>query len=428
MILYIRNIILFMAVVMTCSLSDLYAIEIGESIDVAPQIENSILQKWPRVAWSAESKCWLVVWREGDLCEQDTDIWCARVAVDGTILDPKGIRITTSNGVQDRPVVGSNGKGFLVAWQDIRNGKDWDVYATLVSGDGTVSDPDGFLIDGRPHSQCAPSVVGMKDNFYVAWQAWIKDGASPGYGSYEIKGMRVSPDGKKLDPDGIKLVGATALQPSLSFNEKSGLAMVAIGRTDKKIRSSNGFVNNPGVLKIDPENGTPIGTMQYLPMNKFTWDVNYVPAVALMDDGSVITSSMGWRGGMALYRFGKDGKVVDGFQRFRANLQYQSIAPISSLAFDGKRCFMTYDFPSSSKKRAKYPWRMKVWGWMLSADGKIIEGGQSGVAIAGADNMCTLQAVPCAGPEGTFIVVYAEVRAMEDTKLVARIVKPGSGN
>ncbi len=48
-------------------------------------------------------------------------------------------------------------------------------------------------------------------------------GIPAAYGSYEVRGSRISSDGKPLDPDGIKLVEATALQPALSAHEEGGL-------------------------------------------------------------------------------------------------------------------------------------------------------------------------------------------------------------
>ena len=399
------------------------AVEISAPVDISPKVEKTRFQKWPRAAWSSEANCWLVVWREGDLNEHETDIWCARVGVDGTTLDPEGIRITSAKDVQDRPVVVSDGKGFIVVWQDLRSGKDWDVYTTKVSADGKVLNPDGVLLSGGPHNQCLPSVAYAGENYYAVWQSWVVDGAVKGFGSYEVKGARISSDGKVLDPDGIPLVGATALQPVLASHKDGGLVLMAIGRNRKKMGANSFWFNTPGIINIDPQTGAAKGAVSFFERNKFVWDLNYVPGIMLAKDGTGLVTMNGWKGGMTLFRFDKNGKRIDDWQRFRENLRNQCIAPMSSIALNGERVLLTYDFPSATKKIGKRPVRMKVWGWIYSADGKMIEGGKSGFSIAADKKTDCMQAVPCAGPEGLFLVVYAEARAIENTKVVARLVK-----
>jgi hypothetical protein len=410
--------------------------EIGAPADVAPKVANTRLQKWPRAAWSEQAGCWLVVWREGDLNEQDTDIWCARVKQDGTALDPTGMRITSAKDVQDLPVVASDGKDFLVVWQDLRpsassgrpepvegrNGKDWDVYASRVTGEGKVLDPDGVLVSGGGHNQCLPTAAHAGGKYHVAWQSWVEDGALPGFGSYEVRGTRISSDGKVQDPGGIPLVGTTAVQPVLASHPDGGLLLMVIGRAGKSALAQG--VNNPGFLRIDPGTGVPLGSVKYLPgtktTNKSTWECNYVPGIVLTKDGTGMATMTGWKGGMVFFRFGTAGDRIGECVRFREPLTMMSL---SSIAFDGERALMTYDFPTENRIAGNSPRVMKVWGWLFSSDGKLLDGGQSGFSIAADKNIDCMQAVPCAGRKGTFLVVYAEARGVENTKVVARIVK-----
>ena len=44
------------------------------------------------------------------------------------------------------PTVASNGAGYLVAWQDVRNGIDRDLYATRLTTTGAVQDPTGLVL------------------------------------------------------------------------------------------------------------------------------------------------------------------------------------------------------------------------------------------------------------------------------------------
>jgi hypothetical protein len=397
------------------------AADIGAPADVSPKVEKTRFQKWPRAAWSEQGGCWLVVWREGDLNEQETDIWCARVKEDGTALDPAGIRITSAKDVQDRPVVASNGKDFLVVWQDLRNGKDWDVYAARVSGEGKVLDPDGALVSGGPHNQCLPTVAHAGGNYHAAWQSWVEDGALPGFGSYEVRASRVSADGKMLDAGGIPLVGATAVQPVLACHPEGGLVLMVIGRAKGPLEQG---VNNPGFLRIDPGTGLPRGSVKYFQgtktTNKNTWNQNYTPGVVLAKDGAGMVTMNGWKGGVTCFRFDGDGNRLGEWLKFRDDTRNSAFG----LAFDGERALMTYDIPAKDKPSSGPSlYRMAVWGWTFSSDGKMIEGGQSGFSIATDKSKDCMQAVPCAGRKGAFLVVYAEARGVENTKVVARIVK-----
>jgi hypothetical protein len=65
----------------------------------------------------------LVAWAEGT---ESGDIYCARVATDGTVLDTAGIPVSTAAGEQRAPAIAFDGVNFLIIWQDKRNG-DWDV-------------------------------------------------------------------------------------------------------------------------------------------------------------------------------------------------------------------------------------------------------------------------------------------------------------
>jgi len=64
-----------------------------------------------------------------------------------------------------------------------------------------------------------------------------------------------------------------------------------------------------------------------------------------------------------------------------------------------------------------------VRGWVFSPDGKLLEGGTDGIVLAGDPAKDAIEGSACAGPKGTFLLVYAEPRGVDDTKVVAKIVK-----
>lgn len=401
--------------------------EVRTPEDVAPKVAATRQQRWPRAVWCAGVNCWLVVWREGDLSEQETDIWCARVGADGKALDPEGIQLTRAKGVQDRPVIASDGKGFLVAWSDFRNGKDWDVYAARVSGDGKVLDPDGFLVAGGKHNQCYPTVAFAGENYIVVWQAWIEDvfesrGTRNKFGSYGLRGTRINLEGSVLDREGKILADATATAPSIASDGDRVVQLVWIGRSDRQISGAGGFGNKLAAARVDPAKLEIQGAAGYIATDKDsvnTLKQNMVPGLTLLPTRGAMMSVRGYKGGTTIFRIDERAHKVGECVRIH-NYAYDAIDVFSSLACSGDFVLFTQDWPSTpTGKRV----RLGVWGWLLSPDGEVLAGGKDGFAIAADPSKDSVQGFASAGPIGVFLVVYAEPRRPDDTKVVARIVK-----
>lgn len=70
---------------------------------------------------------------------------------------------------QEETVIAVGRGQSLVVWQDLRNGKDYDIYGARVSDDGRVLDPEGFLIAGGPGNQISPTVIFNGTDYLVAW-------------------------------------------------------------------------------------------------------------------------------------------------------------------------------------------------------------------------------------------------------------------
>jgi hypothetical protein len=83
---------------------------------------------------------YLVAW--SDLRDSsDADIWGTRVGSDGTVLDTLGLQIGATAGVQSRPAVTFDGTAFVVAWEDFQThgGTVSNIAAARVATDGTVT-------------------------------------------------------------------------------------------------------------------------------------------------------------------------------------------------------------------------------------------------------------------------------------------------
>lgn len=149
----------------------------------------------------------LVSWQsgrvaEGDLCSNSPDfigsIVGARLDKAGKVLDKTPFVISDAADLQERPAIAFGGGVFVVVWQDLRNGKDWDIYAARVGSDGKVLDPGGILLAGRARSQGAPKIAWDGQTFVVVWMDNFA-------GQYQVFAARLTADGEVKDPNGFKV-------------------------------------------------------------------------------------------------------------------------------------------------------------------------------------------------------------------------------
>src|SRR6478736_679814 len=78
--------------------------------------------------------------------------------------------LSPTPGDQRNPAVASDGSGFLVAWEDGRDGT-WErhIYASRVSAQGVTLDPDGIPIATQTGTQVLPSIAFDGANYLVVW-------------------------------------------------------------------------------------------------------------------------------------------------------------------------------------------------------------------------------------------------------------------
>ncbi|MCX7806769.1 MAG: hypothetical protein N3A38_16520, partial [Planctomycetota bacterium] len=80
---------------------------------------------------------YIVAWQSGRLAPGDLregfrfkgDIVGCRVDKSGNVLDAAPFAICEAGDLQERPRAAAGRDVALVVWHDLRNGKDWDVYA-----------------------------------------------------------------------------------------------------------------------------------------------------------------------------------------------------------------------------------------------------------------------------------------------------------
>jgi hypothetical protein len=138
----------------------------------------------PAVARSGVADdAWLVTYEYNHGTGTIVDIWGVVVGYHRFKTFP----ISTKPRSEREPAVAYNGT-FLVAWTDRRDDPEGDVYGARVSVDGTVLDPNGFLITAyTPEDDRAAltSVTSAKNTFGVAWEL-TPSGQGTGIATYGI--------------------------------------------------------------------------------------------------------------------------------------------------------------------------------------------------------------------------------------------------
>ena len=158
-------------------------------------------QGYPAVAYG--DSIYLVAW--ADNRDTVTHIYGSRVALDGTVLDSAGIAICVDAAGQGHPAAAYDGANFLVVWEDSR-GADEDIYGARVAPDGTVLDPGGVCLTSATGAQALPCVAFGETNYLVAWED-ERSGISA-----DIYGTRVGPDGGVIDSAGAAICDQSADQ------------------------------------------------------------------------------------------------------------------------------------------------------------------------------------------------------------------------
>ncbi|MDP8222250.1 MAG: hypothetical protein P9L99_02735 [Candidatus Lernaella stagnicola] len=164
-----------------------------------------------RVAFDGDN--YFAVWQDSRFFSvTGEDIYGARVALDGTVLDPSGVVVSTFAEVQENPELAFGTTSYLVAWQDQRNGNS-DIYAARVNISGAVLDSTGFAVSNTAATQELP-VVGFDNVSFLV--AWVDDRN----GNKDMFATRVTSSGTVISPSGIAVSEAADIQsyPCLAFD------------------------------------------------------------------------------------------------------------------------------------------------------------------------------------------------------------------
>lgn len=173
---------------------------VGPQIDLSGPITNvvdSVRGFGGIAAVASNGKGYLVVW------ENQGDIYGARVSRTGFLLDTNPIVISAAASEQFAPAVASDGSNYLVVWQQCRDagsGCDFvDIYGARISFEGSVLDAGGLVISAVPTASQGRPVVASNGADYLVARA----GPSSG-----IWGTKVTKEGVAFDADRRLLLNA----------------------------------------------------------------------------------------------------------------------------------------------------------------------------------------------------------------------------
>jgi len=177
-------------------------------------------QVFPSVSWNGET--FLVVWQDGRSGIR-SDIFGARVTLQGIVLDPNGFQIFVGvkNLNQALPAVSFDGTNHLVVWQGRKSGNANNIFFARVTAEGTVIDSSPVPVASSSTDQSYPAVDFDGSNYLVVWSEKINNS------NWGIMGARVTPQGDVLDADPVQF---NSITPSgkirkliLSWNGESHL-------------------------------------------------------------------------------------------------------------------------------------------------------------------------------------------------------------
>ncbi len=376
----------------------------------------------------------LVAWQSGNLDEGDLregmkyvgDLVACRVDKSGKVIDAKPLALSSAPDLQERPRIAfgpSTGSGrgsgvFLVVWQDLRNEKDWDVYAARVTPEGKVLDPKGILVAGGAHNQAVPELAWDGKNFQVVWQDFRCGDR------YEIYGARVSSAGKVLEPGGSLFV--TEKKPYSRFNP----VVAAIPGGGKTLLFWYGIHNNRNVPLAGSHlvaDGRVAATPAFTnPSYRVSPGGQYGQFPASLSAGpkgylAAWTTGISYSRGGALNDAhaamfkpdGKLGKLLHLVPK-SGNLRRHPRVRNSRSAWDGKSFVVAWDQRFGQATRGKAKWDVEVvFTTRVSAEGAP----GAAVQVAGGPGSPAIKPAVASDGKGTTLIAYEQHPAKAETPI-----------
>ncbi|HXG00714.1 MAG TPA: T9SS type A sorting domain-containing protein, partial [Bacteroidota bacterium] len=197
------------------------------------------------------------------------DIYAQRINSSGTVQwTADGVAVCTETGDQSDLSIASDGSGgAIIAWKDLRNGSNYDLYAQRINGSGTAQwTANGVAIASIAGNQTAPMVLSQGSSGAIITWVDLRSGGSDIYAqNMDLAGVA------QWTANGVPVCTATGTQNSSSLvSDGSGGAIVCWqdarnGSSNNDIFASRLFSN--GTLPVQLASFTARhvpGTLQVL--------------------------------------------------------------------------------------------------------------------------------------------------------------------
>ncbi len=221
----------------------------GKALDENPTSICTVSrsQCFPKVASDGDG--FLVVWEDlRNQAQSSYDIYGARVTADGKVLDPDGFPIAVGGAAEAAPSVAFNGADYLVVWQDFRSGKTYDIYGSLIGRDSKVLPRAQIPISTADVTEGSPSVSSLNGEFLVTWESWASHDGDERWA--DVWAARVGSSGDLIDAEKIIISDADYAQTTPSVSASQGSHML----TWLDYREGNRAHKRPNIraIRIDP--------------------------------------------------------------------------------------------------------------------------------------------------------------------------------
>ena len=370
----------------------------------------------------------LLVWQQGRnyFEQQESDIFALRLDGAGRPLG-QPIPVCVAKGSQERPKVIFSDGVFIIAWHDLRNGRDWDVYAARVGVDGTVRDEDGFLVAGGAANQASPAITAAPAGALALWQHYAGR-------YYEIHGAFIGASGKRGPARALAFRGETLHGGNLSIASFGDRWVMSWKDERKWSRGESGstitlYFASLRLNGADPE----------------VLDVERAPAASLGREGGRFASDLA---GSALYTawgdigrghrisvgavFGAKSAAALANPNTEPEMQASSWNPRQVMTLFSTRiqidgpvvaAFGDGAFLVAARQTgaAKPPYRSRILGSRLSSAGVRLDDPDKLLLLHETDSSVANPAL-AAGPDG-FVLVFEQDDGPENQRLVAKSVR-----
>jgi len=203
---------------------------IGDIIDTNFNILNTVIisnasenQSYAKLTGNGNN--YLAVWQDGR-SGTSYDIYGCRLDSLGVPVDSQGILINAAVNDQLNPEIACNNMDYFAVWQDLRGGSSYDIYAARVAANGIVLDTLGVCVCAAPGNQIDPAVCFDGVNYIVVWSDY-RNGDN-----YDIYGAKISPAGVILDTFLISDQPGDQFIPAICAGDSHQVFIAYAGWTD----------------------------------------------------------------------------------------------------------------------------------------------------------------------------------------------------